>query len=164
METFPVLLDHCAGNSSVSGEFLPQRPVTRSFDVSFDLCLNKRFSKQSRRWDLRPNHTHFDDTVMQSCEVYWRFSYCWFQTSHSKWPTTWTRYRKTSRRFRCKQLVTNASVTSHSRAPYGLFPGCSRAVLNKNRTSTHGARTGPVRRRTSFASPYGARRVSMHAL
>ena len=27
-----------------------QRPVTRSFDVFFDLCLNKRFSKQSRRW------------------------------------------------------------------------------------------------------------------
>ena len=46
------------------------------------------------------------------------------------------------------------SVTSHSPAPYGLFPGCSRAVLNKNRTSTHGARTGPVRRRTNFAFPY----------
>ena len=42
--------------------------------------------------------------------------------------------------------------------------GCSRAVLNKNRTSTHGARTGPVRRRTNFAFPYGARRVLMHAL
>ena len=57
-----------------------------------------------------------------------------------------------------------ASVTSHSRAPYGLFTGCSRAVLNKNRTSTHGAHTGPVRRRTNFASPYGSRRISMHAL
>ena len=27
-----------------------QRPVTRSFDVFFDLRLNKRLSKQSRRW------------------------------------------------------------------------------------------------------------------
>ena len=27
-----------------------QRPVTRSFDVFFDLCLNKRLSKQSRGW------------------------------------------------------------------------------------------------------------------
>ena len=27
-----------------------QRPVTRSFDVIYDLCLNKRFSKQPRRW------------------------------------------------------------------------------------------------------------------
>ena len=38
-----------------------------------------------------------------------------------------------------------------------LRTGCSRAVVNKNRTSTHAARTGPVRRRTNFASPYGAR-------
>ena len=30
--------------------FPTQRPVTRSFDVFFDLCLNKRLSKQSRRW------------------------------------------------------------------------------------------------------------------
>ena len=28
----------------------PQRPVTRSFDVFFDLRLNKRLSKQSRGW------------------------------------------------------------------------------------------------------------------
>ena len=62
------------------------------------------------------------------------------------------------------KLITHASVPFHSRAPYGLFPGCSRAVLNKNRTSTHGARTGPVRRHTNFASPYGTRRVLMHAL
>ena len=64
----------------------------------------------------------------------------------------------------CYFVLTYASVTSHSRAPYGLFPGCSQAVLNKNRTSTHGARTGPVRRRTNFAFPYEARRVLMHAL
>ena len=28
----------------------PHKPVTRSFDVFFDLCLNKRLSKQSRGW------------------------------------------------------------------------------------------------------------------
>ena len=27
-----------------------QRPVTRNFDIFFDLHLNKRLSKQSRRW------------------------------------------------------------------------------------------------------------------
>ena len=32
------------------GEFPSQRPVTRSFDVFFDLCLNKRLSKQSGGW------------------------------------------------------------------------------------------------------------------
>ena len=36
--------------SPVPGEFLTQRPVTRSFDVFFDLRLNKRLSKQSWGW------------------------------------------------------------------------------------------------------------------
>ena len=50
METFSVLLDLCAGNSPVAGEFPAQRPVTRSFDVFFDLRLNKLLSKQSWGW------------------------------------------------------------------------------------------------------------------
>ena len=49
METFSALLALCAGNSPVTGEFPSQRPVTRSFDVFFDLSLNKQLSKQSRR-------------------------------------------------------------------------------------------------------------------
>ena len=49
METFSALLAFCVGNSPVTGEFPSQRPVTRSFDVVFDLYLNKRLSKQSRR-------------------------------------------------------------------------------------------------------------------
>ena len=32
----------CAGNSPVPGEFPAQKAVTRSFDVFFDLRLNKR--------------------------------------------------------------------------------------------------------------------------
>ena len=35
---------------SVPGEFPAQRPVTRSFDVFFDMSLNKRLSKQSWGW------------------------------------------------------------------------------------------------------------------
>ena len=50
METFSALLAICAENSPVPGEFPAQRPVTRSFDVFFDLRLNKRLSKQSRGW------------------------------------------------------------------------------------------------------------------
>ena len=50
METFSALLAICAGNSPVSGDFPAQRPVTRSFDVFFDLCPNKRLSKQSWGW------------------------------------------------------------------------------------------------------------------
>ena len=52
METFSALLAICAGNSPAPGEFPTQRPVTRSFDVFFDLRLNKWLSKQSWSWWL----------------------------------------------------------------------------------------------------------------
>ena len=45
METFFALLAFCAGNSLVTGEFPAQKPVTRSFDVSFNLRLNQLLSK-----------------------------------------------------------------------------------------------------------------------
>ena len=50
METFSALLALCAGNSPVTGEYPAQRPVTRSFDVYFDLSLYKRLCKLSGRW------------------------------------------------------------------------------------------------------------------
>ena len=50
METFSALLAIYAGNSPVPGEFPAQRPVTRNFDVFFDLRLNKLLSKQSWGW------------------------------------------------------------------------------------------------------------------
>ena len=46
MEAFSALLAICAVNSPVPVEFHAQRPVTRSFDVIFDLRLNKRLRKQ----------------------------------------------------------------------------------------------------------------------
>ena len=64
METFSALLAICAGNSPVPGEFPAQRPVTRSFDVFFDLRLN--MSKQSWAGDLRRYRTHYDVIVMHS--------------------------------------------------------------------------------------------------
>ena len=50
METLSALLVICAGNSQVTGEFPAQRPVTWSFDVFFDLRLNKQLIKQWRWW------------------------------------------------------------------------------------------------------------------
>ena len=65
METFSALLVLYAGNSPVTGEFPAQRPVTRSFDIFFDLRLNKRLSKQSWGWWLdtpsRPLWRHCND-------------------------------------------------------------------------------------------------------
>ena len=50
MEIFSTLLAICAGNSPVPSEFPTQRPVTRSFDVYFDMRPDKRLSKQSWGW------------------------------------------------------------------------------------------------------------------
>ena len=52
------LLVFCKGNSPVTSEFPPPRPVTRSFDVFFDLRLNKRLNKQTgRRWFRTPSRS-----------------------------------------------------------------------------------------------------------
>ena len=65
METFSALLTICSWNSPVTGEFPTQRPVTRSFNVFFDLRLNKRLSKQSWGWWFetlsRPLWRHCND-------------------------------------------------------------------------------------------------------
>ena len=79
MERFSALLAICVGNSSVPGEIPAQRPETQSFDVFFDLRLNKRLSKQSRGWwfetPSRPLWSH--------CNV--RPKYVWFPV-HLKGP------------------------------------------------------------------------------
>ena len=69
METFSALLAICAGNSPVPGELPAQRPVTRIFDVFFDLRLNKWLSKQSWGCDLRRHRAHYDVTVMSSLNI-----------------------------------------------------------------------------------------------
>ena len=57
METFSTLLALYAGKSPVIDEFSAQRPVMWSFDVFFDLRLNKRLSKQWRGWWFK-THSH----------------------------------------------------------------------------------------------------------
>ena len=75
MKTFSVLLALCVGNSPVTGEFPTQRPVTRSFDVFFDLRLNKRLSKQWWGWWLetlsRPlwRHHNVGDLTWSHCTL-----------------------------------------------------------------------------------------------
>ena len=66
METFSALLALYAGNSPVPGEFPSQRPVTQSFDVFCEQCLNRRLRKQSQAGDLRRHRAHYDVIVMLS--------------------------------------------------------------------------------------------------
>ena len=76
METFSVLLAIFAGNSSVPGEFPAQSPVTRSFDVFFDLRLNQRWVNNGEAGDLRRYRAHYDVIVMTVNKTRGRFMAC----------------------------------------------------------------------------------------
>ena len=55
IDIFSALLVFCEENPPVTSGYPSQRQVTRSFDVFFDLRLDKRLSKQSkRRWFETP--------------------------------------------------------------------------------------------------------------
>ena len=80
MEIFPALLALCAGNSPVTGEFRSQRPVTRSFDVFFDLRLNKPLDRHPRRrWFETPSrllwrHCNVIINAIHSSKIYWHLN------------------------------------------------------------------------------------------
>ena len=73
------LLAICAGNSLVTGEFPAQRPLTRSTDVFFNLCLNERSGKQSWSWwfetQCRPLWRHSNESDY-CCACEWRTTPC----------------------------------------------------------------------------------------
>ena len=53
------------GELPVTSEFPSHWPVTWSFHVFFDLCLNKQLGKQSKQRDLRRHRVHYDVIVME---------------------------------------------------------------------------------------------------
>ena len=66
MEVFSALLNLCAGNSPVTGEFPSQKPVTRSFDVFFDLryaCTTDWVNNRDAG-GLRRHRAHYEVDVM----------------------------------------------------------------------------------------------------
>ena len=66
METFSALLALCAGNSPVLGEFPTQRPVTRNFDIFFDLAWINGWVNIREASDLRRHCAHYDVIVMMA--------------------------------------------------------------------------------------------------
>ena len=65
MEPFFALLALCAGNSPVTGEFLAPKPMTRSFDLFFDMHLNTNGWVNDRdAGDLKRNRAHYGVIVM----------------------------------------------------------------------------------------------------
>ena len=75
METFPALLDICVGNSSVPGEFPTRRPVTRSFDIFFDLGPNNGWVNNGEAGNLRRHRSHYNVIVMNGGKSYETFVY-----------------------------------------------------------------------------------------
>ena len=73
MKTFSALLVICAGNSPVTSEFPAQKPVTRSFDVFFDLRLNNSWVNNREAGDLRRYYAHYVVIIM-----YWKFLFSKF--------------------------------------------------------------------------------------
>ena len=75
METFFALLTLYEGNPPVISAFPSQRPVTWIFDI-FDLSLNKRLSKQSRRrWFETPSRS-----LCEHCNgplMFYKRAPCW---------------------------------------------------------------------------------------
>ena len=108
METFSALLAICAGNLPVTVEFPAQRPVTRSFEVFFDLCLNKR-SKQSWGWWFEmpsyPLWRHSDDYVET---MFW----------YDIMPVSCTQHHEISCRDNTSGLSRVALIQSHTHVEY----------------------------------------------
>ena len=78
METFSELLDLCAGNWLVTGEFPSQRPVTRSFDVFFICAWINDWVNNRDTGDLRRHRAHYYVNVMN-----------WMRIKLLQWHTSW---------------------------------------------------------------------------
>ena len=63
------------GEPPITSGFPTQRPVTWSFDIFFDLRLNKQLSKQSRRRSLESHRSHYDVAVMSISPGYAFFAH-----------------------------------------------------------------------------------------
>ena len=78
MEKFTKLQAICAGNSSVTGEFPAQKPVTRKFYVFFDLRLNNGWVNNREAGDMRRHRAHHDVTVMFT--LFFTYRVLWYVT------------------------------------------------------------------------------------
>ena len=80
------------GEFTGPGEFPAQRPVTRNFDVFFDLRLNKRLSKQPRGWWFetpswslwRHRNVHWKVFVLLVCKILLQYVGYWWHWQCSK--------------------------------------------------------------------------------
>ena len=82
--TFSALLALCAGNSSVTGEFPSQRPVTRSFGFFFDLSWTNGWANSRDASDLRRHRAHYHVTIMVFLSVRLNQHHRWYQNERHR--------------------------------------------------------------------------------
>ena len=145
MVAFSGLLALCTGNSLVTSEFPAQRPVTRSFDVFFDLRLNKRLNKHSWGWwfetPSRPLWRHCNENQRNSNDVFFLFCFahgyfcmqqasqrllyvtCWrvvhTEKPQSDWSFLWYMLDNMYRD-RCRTFITLTSHEHHGVAKHAV--------------------------------------------
>ena len=104
----------CGEFTGQNGEFPSQRPVTRSFDVFFDLYLNKQLSKKPEAGDLRRHRAHYDIIVMLTTAptaTGWRIT-----STHDHRCCCWV--------FAIRKHLDAAVVSSDARRCIDGFPAC----------------------------------------
>ena len=114
------------GEFTGPGEFPTQRPVTRSFDVYFDLRLNKRLCKQSWGWWFQtllcPLWRHSNETESPIC---------WLTPLTSPWGLRQSQWRLS--RFRIWKLSQGAPTLTFKNQPVLATCGLS----HKHRICTY---------------------------
>ena len=110
---FPQYWPFYEGNPPVTGEFPSQGPVTRRFDVSFHLRLNKRLSKQSK-------HQRFETpsrSLWRHCNVFRRWIICTESLAVSRVPHNFefpcqaiTRLQDIHNILSCRNLIQNSML------------------------------------------------------
>ena len=127
METFSALLAICAGNSPVPGEFLAQRPVTRSFGVYFDLSPNKRLSKQLWGWwfetQSRPLWRHCNGYLSAGCEGVANGSH-WCSFSQEKIPSKFKMHPNNNQRMLPRRIINSQT------SGLDVVEGCHPRTIN----------------------------------
>ena len=112
METFSFIY---AGNSTATREFLSQSPVTRGFDVFFDLRQNKRLSKQSLGWWFETRSTPF----LRHCNGFLFICHWWYEEFG----------------VRSRYLRQGLVITSHNLLWYAITYPCLRFLLMMPKSS-----------------------------
>ena len=145
METFSALLTICAGNSPVTSEVPTQRPVKPSFDVFFDLCLNRRLSKQWWGWWFEmpscPSWCHCNDYVfMGFIYPYSSGLLRWQWRSYDIVPVpsekAWSLHVNTSHQFTESFDMTTTKQTKNISIFYGIYWQTYRKISNIRRTKS----------------------------